>query len=166
MSLFQYTDIQDSIVNNLKLNNTITSSYNLNLSVTTAIISDNILYGHINTFPIRADRLPMILVNFDSKEIDSADMGRAVLVNTRKIATAQWSIYAIVGSYGGWEGQETGFKDIYALTRNIEHILDHNVQLSNTVMWCNVQSAKIVVPEAEKSFAGYSLLTLIAKVQY
>ena len=167
MGSFKYSDIHDSIINVLKLNNTTGSSYNLNNSITTIITDDNILYGHINTFPIRADRLPMILISFDSKEVEMSDMGWTL--NTKKlkkIATAQYNIFTVVGSYGGWEGQEIGFKDIYNLTRNIEYIIDQNVQLSNTVMWCNVQSAKIVIPESEKSFAGYSLLTLIAKVQY
>lgn len=166
MGLFQYTDIHDSIISVLKKDNTSTSSYNLNLSVTTALVDDNILYGHINTFPIRADRLPMVLVSFDNKELESADMGRSVLSNTRKMAVAQYNIFAIVGAYGGWEGQEVGLKDIYYLTRNIEQIIDHNVQLSNTVMWCNISTVKIIIPNEEQSFAGYSQLVLTAKVQY
>jgi hypothetical protein len=85
----------------------------------------------------RADRLPLILVSYDTKQEEYSGIGATGASGHKKQGTANFQIFGLVGKYGGYEPDNVLLSDVYTLAGNIEAVFQAEYQLSNTAMWCN-----------------------------
>ena len=138
MSGFDYKTNFASVMQALKDYNTTTASPNLSLSLTTAVVNDNIIGMFPKIEQVRADKMPTIFVSVNTKEEEYAGIGATGASGAKKFATVSYDIYAFVGKQaGGWDNHSSTVADIHNLARNMEAVFQAEYKLSNTAMWCN-----------------------------
>lgn len=73
--VIDYNDLNDTIINYLKLNNTSSAAYSVSLSLPVAVVSDNIIGRDLDVYPVRNITYPNIMCQIVGDSQDIAEFG-------------------------------------------------------------------------------------------
>lgn len=165
---FEYATNLTALLNVLKNSNTTTSAVDLSNGLGTRLDQDNIQNGDPELQAIRADRLPSVFVRISNKDETWAGVGNTGVTSTRVKKEANIT-YDIIGMYGKDSASDDHpalLNNVYALARNIESILAHNVSLSDTALWVQAASTDFYGPFNIQGGGWVKVVLIKAEAKY
>lgn len=157
--VFDYQTNIDSVINALKDYNTTTASPDLSNGLNVRVDNDDILIGDQSIVQTRADRLPTIFVEVETKDEEYSGIGATGPAGHQKFANVVYNVYAIVGKYGAYMADSDLLSDVYALAGNLESVFQAEYDLSGTAMWCNPEST--IFKTGENIGDGFAKIILV-----
>jgi len=134
---FNYETNVNALVQTLKDYNTTTAAVDLSNGLTTRIESDNIKQHDIEVAGVLGWNLPAVYVRIVNADEEFVGLGITGPSGNKKEKTVK---YQIIGIYKR-EGLESDHADLmtetYRLAKNIEGVLQAELDLSGTALWCN-----------------------------
>lgn len=167
--MFEFKTNLTSIINVLKDHNTTTASPDLSGSLTSRIVSENILADDPEIVNVRADALPAIFVRINKKDENFSGIGNpgSASNRVRKECDVLYDIIAMYRKEGGYTQNQNVMDELYTMTRNIESVLNSECQLSNTALWSQPISAEYFPPmQIDGSWVKTVLIQLKAHYLY
>jgi hypothetical protein len=160
---FDYKAHIQTVVDILKAHNTTTAAPALSLSLTTAIVSDNIRADDPEKVRIRGDEYPAIFVRISTKNENFKGLGETGQTRNKKMASVSFDIIGMYQKDGASQAHKDVLLEIYTLARNIEGVFQQEYNLSGTALYCNPLTTNFIpAMENEGSWVKMVLIELNA----
>lgn len=144
--MFEYGTNLTALYTCLYNHNTTTASPDLSSGLTTRIPKTSIFKADPEAVGIRNYEFPQVFIRINSKAEDFAGLGNTGPTGCRKQADVTYEVVGMVKKEGAWNTNENQLNEIYLLARNIEGVLQSELTLSNTALWCNAGRTDFIGP--------------------
>lgn len=149
MAGFDYIRVVDAVVSVLEAANTSTSNVYLSLSMSTAVVT--IKDADPEVINLAQLKLPGIFVRIADKQSEFGSLGETGPTGNKREADLDIEIIGIVRKTGILNSHRNLLRDAYKLAQNIESVIEKNMTLSGTALWCNPGDTTFSVPVGNDS---------------
>lgn len=136
---FDYVGNLTALTNCLKDHNTVTASPDLCQSMTTRIAKDGVVADDLEIVGAQGRNLPAIFARMVSADEEYESLGVTGPTGNRKLKTVTYEIVGLYRRDGVTASHESLMSEVYQLAANIEGVLQAEMKLSNTALWCNAR---------------------------
>lgn len=134
---FDYVANINAVKQVLTDHNTTTASPDLSTGLTTRVKAVSVFDPESQN--IRSSDVPAVYVRLSTKTEEYASLGNTGPAGNKKQAVVMYDVFGMYQREGIYSQEQDVLNEIYKLASNIEGVIQSEMTLSNTALWCNIE---------------------------